>query len=68
MVSAIFGVIGDSVSAFATCFGSALASITSMFYAEATGLTTLGTLSVVAIGVGLVYGAFKLIKGLISRA
>lgn len=70
MVSDIFETIGDAVNGFATALASSVTSITSMFYTtgENAGLTFLGTLILVAVGVGLVYWAFRLIKGLLHRA
>ena len=73
MISAIFGVIGDAITAFATCLASAVTSVTSMFYTPGSGsdpgqMTFLGTLILVVVGVGLVYYAFRLIKGLLHRA
>lgn len=69
MVSAIFTEIGNAITAFATALGSAVSSVTSMFYTtgEGGGLTVLGTLALIAVGVGVVYWAFNLIRGLISQ-
>lgn len=71
MISAIFGAVGDAITAFAQCIASSVTSVTSMFVAESSGtytLTTLGTLLLIAVGVGLVFWAFRLIKGLVKRA
>lgn len=70
MINDIFGAIGDSVTAFSTALSSSVSSITSMFYTtgENGGLTVLGTLVLITVGVGLVYWAFRLIKGLLHRA
>lgn len=69
MVSAIFSEIGNAISAFATALSSAVTSVTDMFYTtgEGGGLTVLGTLILIAVGVGLVYWAFNLIRGLIAQ-
>lgn len=69
MISDIFSTIGDAVTAFATALGNAVSSVTSMFYTsgENGGLTVLGTLALIAVGAGLVYWAFRLIRGLISQ-
>lgn len=70
LVSDIFEVIADAITNFATALGSAITSVTSMFYTtgENAGLTFLGTLILIVVGVGLVYWAFRLIKGLLHRA
>lgn len=71
MINAIFGAVGDAISGFATAVGSAVSSVTSMFVTESSGtytLTTLGTLLLIAVGAGLVFWAFRLIKGLVKRA
>lgn len=74
MTSLIFEEIGNVINGFSTALGNAINSITSMFYTAPTGsattgsLTVLGTLSLIAVGCGLVYWAFRLIKGLVRRA
>lgn len=70
MISAIFEAVGQAISAFSTALASGISSVTSMFYqtGENAGLTTLGTLLLIAVGVGLVFWAFRLIKGLVKRA
>jgi len=67
LVPDIFTTIGEAVTGGATALSSALSSITAMFYASGTGLTFLGTLSLIAVGMGLLYWGFGLIRGLISR-
>lgn len=69
MIADIFQTIGDAVTAFATALSNAVSSVTSMFYTsgENGGLTVLGTLALIAVGVGLVYWGFRLIRGLISQ-
>ena len=70
IIGDIFDAVGDAVTGFSTALSSAVSSVTSMFYTtgENGGLTVLGTLLVIAVGCGLVYFAFRLIKGLIRRA
>lgn len=71
MINAIFQAVGDAITAFATNIASAVQSVTSMFVTESSGtysLTVLGTLLLIAVGVGLVFWAFRLIKGLVKRA
>lgn len=70
MVSAIFTEVSNAVTAFTGALSNAVSGVTSMFYTtgEGGGLTVLGSLLLIAVGVGLVYWAFRLIKGLIKRA
>jgi len=73
IVQTIFEVIGQAVTSFVTTLASAVNGITSLFYVEASGtdpahMTFLGVLLLIAAGVGLVYWAFRLIKGLVRRA
>lgn len=69
MIAEIFETIGDAISAFASSLSSAVTSVTALFYTSGDngGLTFLGTLLLIAVGVGVVYWVFRLIKGLIGR-
>lgn len=70
MISAIFTTIGEAITGFTGALSSALGSITEMFYVSSgdnAGLTVLGVLSLIAVGVGLVYWAFRLIRRLVSQ-
>lgn len=70
MVSAIFSTIGDAITGFTTALSSAVGSITEMFYVASgdnAGLTVLGVLALIGVGVGMVYWAFRLIRRLISQ-
>lgn len=70
MINDIFTAVGDAVTAFASALASSISSVTSMFYTSGAnaGLTVLGTLILIVVGVGLVYWAFRLIRGLLQRA
>lgn len=68
MVSAIFSGITEAVTAFIGTVNSGVTSIVSLFYVasgESAGLTILGTLTCIVVGVGLVYWLFRLIMGMI---
>lgn len=71
MISDIFTAVGQAVTGFSGVLASGISSVTSMFY-DTSGttpqLTVLGTLLLIAVGVGIVYFAFRLIKGLVRRA
>lgn len=68
MVSAIFTEVSNAITAFTSALSNAVGGVTSMFYDTTDGLTVLGSLLLIAVGVGIVYWAFRLIKGLIRRA
>lgn len=71
MISSIFGAVGEAITAFSTAVGSSISAVTSMFITNSEGtytLTMLGTLLLIAVGAGLVFWAFRLIKGLVRRA
>lgn len=73
MIGDIFGVITEAITAFANSLSQSVTSITGMFYTPGTAgangqFTMLGTLLLIAAGVGLVYWAFRLIRGLVRRA
>lgn len=68
MVTDIFTVITSAISNFGQALGSAVSSITAMFYTAPTGsetsgsFTFLGYLMLICAGVAIVYWAFYLIK------
>lgn len=70
IITLIFQAIGQAVTSFAQALASSVTSVTDMFYTAGSGsnpgqLTFLGVLLCVAGGVGLVYFAYKTIRGLI---
>lgn len=68
-VTTIFETITDAVTNFVGTLGSAISGITELFWStgENAGPTFLGVLMLILAGIGLVYGAFRLIRGLIYR-
>lgn len=66
MVGSIFGGITEAVTAFVGTLNSGVTSILALFYqsGENAGLTVLGTLTVIVVGVSLVYWLFRLIMGM----
>ena len=67
VISAIFNSVGQAITSFSTALASGLTSITSMFYDAESGLTFVGVLLTIAMGCGIVYWGFKLVKGLIKH-
>lgn len=65
----LFEVIGQAISGFMTNLGSAFQNVTALFWTtgENAGPTFLGLLTLLGIGVGLCYLAFRLIRGAIQR-
>lgn len=66
MIESIFSTISDVIAKFADAFGDSVTSVVSMFYTAEGGLTILGTLGLIGLGIGLVYGAFRLIRRLMK--
>jgi hypothetical protein len=64
MGTAVISEAGNAASAFAGVLGSAITSVGAMFWDKTTGLTVLGGLLAVTLGIGVVYGVFRLVKGL----
>lgn len=68
IITAIFNSVGTAITSFSGSLSSAVSSITAMFWnAEGGTLTFLGVLLTIAMGVGVVYWGFKLIKSLIKN-
>lgn len=69
VISDIFSAVGQAITGFSTALASSVSSVTSMFYTSGTdhGLTFLGVLLCIALGVGLVYWAFRVIRSLIRN-
>lgn len=70
MVQAIFNVLAEIVQAFTTLLVSMFSSVVSIFYTPGTGnaageLTIVGTLTLIALGTGLVMWAIYWIRSLI---
>lgn len=70
IIQDIFASVSQAITSFSSALASSVTSITSMFYTsgENGGLTFLGVLLTVAMGVGLCYWAFRTIYRLIKRA
>lgn len=68
MVADIFEAIGDAITSFAGVLGNGFQSLLALFYTsgENGGLTALGTLALIGVGMGIVYWAFALVRRLIS--
>lgn len=64
MVSAIFTGITSAVTAFIGTMNSGITSMLALFYDTTDGLTVLGTLTVIVVGVSLVYFLLRFIMGL----
>lgn len=68
----LFTIIGQAITGFMTNLGNAFSSVTQLFWTAGEGSsagspTFLGLLTLLGIGVGLCYLAFRLIKGAVQR-
>lgn len=74
MVGTIFSEIANAISEMLSALTNAISGVTELFYVAPTGtettghMTFLGVLLLIAVGVGIVYWAFNLIRGLVRRA
>lgn len=68
MATAIFKVVNEVITGLTGAITTLLTNVGGMFYAEETGLTFIGMLSVFALGTGLVFWAFKLIRKLMPSS
>lgn len=66
MVAKIFETITSVITQFVNSLSSALNGVIDIFYVEETGLTVLGTLLLISLGMGIVYWGFRLIRNLIG--
>ena len=73
MAATFFEYIASVVTAFVSLIGEAVTGVSALFVTTdatthaITGLTFLGELSLIAVGVGLVYFVWKLINSLIRQ-
>lgn len=71
MITQIFQVLGDIISAFSSLVVDLFGSVVSIFYTAGTGsdpgsLTIVGTLTLIGAGAGLVMWAFRFLRSLIK--
>lgn len=67
MVEKIFETIGDVITNFASVLGNGFNSLIGIFYEAESGLTLVGILALIALGVGIVYWAFRLVMRLLRQ-
>lgn len=71
MLSAIFTYIGQVITAFLGVLGSAFSEMQDLFFVSTegniSGLTFLGSLTLIAVGVGLVYFCWRVVASLIRQ-
>lgn len=70
MIGEIFETIGDVITNFAGVLGNGFQSLLAIFWdstanSGAGALTLVGTLSLIGLGIGVVYWAFRLVRSLI---
>lgn len=68
MVADIFTEIASAITQMTAAVTSAVTGVVPLFYdATAGNMTFLGVLLLIAVGIGIVYWAFNLIRGLVRR-
>jgi hypothetical protein len=63
MIATIFDTVADVIAEYTTVLLSVFEGLVGIFY-DGTDLTLLGTLALIAVGVGIVAWAFGLVKSL----
>lgn len=66
MVGHIFETIGQVLSEYVTAISGVFQNLINIFYNAETGLTLMGTLLLIGVGIGIVVWAFNLVRNLIS--
>lgn len=66
MVGEIFTTIGEVLTSYVQSISSVFQNIINIFYNSESGLTLLGTLVLIGVGIGIVVWAFNLVRGLMS--
>lgn len=69
MVTAIFETIGSVITAFAGVIGNGFTALLEIFYVTTgtnAGITPIGVLGLIGLGMSLVYWAFRLVRGLMK--
>ena len=67
IVSEIFEVIGNAVTGFMSAITSALSGVTAIFWNDEKGLTFIGTLMLLGLGIALVYFAISFVTRLVRK-
>ena len=66
MVQSIFETIGEVLTEYVTAISGVFQNLINIFYNAETGLTLMGTLLLIGVGIGIVVWAFNLVRNLIS--
>lgn len=66
MVAHVFEVISATITNFVSALTSGITGVSGILYDSTEGFTLLGTLLLMAIGFGVVYWIFRLIRGVTS--
>jgi len=68
IVTEIFNLIASALSGFFTVISDGITSVTALFWVPATGFTLVGTLTIIGLGVGLVWVLIRFVTGLVRGA
>ena len=66
MVAKIFETIGEVIAGYVDAISDMFTSLISIFYVQETGLTLIGTLLLLAVGIGIVVWGFNMVVNLIN--
>ena len=68
IVTELFDLIADALSGFFTVISDGITSVTGLFWNGTTGFTLVGTLTIIGLGVGLVWVLIRFVTGLVKGA
>ena len=66
MVTALFTAIGDAAAGVITVLTAAFGGIEPLFYSTADGITILGSLLMISVGIGFVGFAFRFVISILK--
>ena len=66
MVAEIFTTIGEVIAGYVAAISNMFTSLIAIFYVQETGLTLIGTLLLLAVGIGIVVWGFNMVVNLIN--
>lgn len=67
MIAEFWDLVVQIVTGFLSALTSAFTGIVELFYVDESGFTVIGQLLLVALGMGIVYFAFRFIRSLIKN-
>lgn len=64
MITALFTALQEALAGFADAFASVVENVVSIFW-DGEALTMVGTLAIISLGIGIVYGVIRWVSRLV---